>query len=126
MGCARPLRWFPPALVLAVAEKGAFMFTTRNPISRRFGIGFAVVLAVLVLFGVSLVSATGVEAPVNVVAFANAPAAITVSWGHSGEGVYWFVLEQESPYAFTQMDVGKRVWTVVSLQPRTTYRYRVC
>lgn len=84
------------------------------------------VLAPLLLFGARPAATDGVEAPVNVVAFANAPAAITVAWTHSGDGVYYFVLEQQSPFAFTQMDAAKRAWTVVSLQPSTTYSYRVC
>ena len=38
------------------------------------------------------------EQPSNLVAFANAPGMITLTWDHSGDDVYWFVIEQESPF----------------------------
>lgn len=66
------------------------------------------------------------EQPFGVVAFANAPGLITVTWNHSGDDVYWFVIEQEAPYTFWVADIGKRVWSVTGLDPNHTYRYRVC
>lgn len=86
----------------------------------------ALLLAPMLLFGASSAAAYGDEAPSNVVAFANSPKWATVSWAHTGDGVYWFVLEQESPYQFRQVEAGRRAWTVTDLQPATTYRYRVC
>jgi hypothetical protein len=65
------------------------------------------------------------EQPI-VVAYPNAPGWITLTWNHSGEGVYWFVVEQESPYTFWLPDRDKRIWTVMGLEPNHTYRYRVC
>jgi hypothetical protein len=66
------------------------------------------------------------EQPSNVSAFANAPGMITLTWEHGGEDVYWFVVEQESPYTFWPADRDKRGWSVLGLQPNHTYRYRVC
>ena len=66
------------------------------------------------------------ERPQIVHAFANAPGAITVNWSHSGSGVYWFVVEQESPSALGTVGPDYRTLTVTSLQPSRTYRYRVC
>ncbi|MEU8260354.1 AbfB domain-containing protein [Micromonospora sp. NPDC048999] len=68
----------------------------------------------------------GTERPVNVEAFPNAPGAITITWNHSGEGVYWFVVEQQSPPAYWTPDRDKRTWTITGLTPSTTYNYRVC
>ncbi len=66
------------------------------------------------------------EAPSSVSAFPNAPGMITVSWAHTGEGVHWYVIEQEDPYTFWAADLGKRVWSVTGLSPSHTYRYRIC
>lgn len=66
------------------------------------------------------------EAPSGVGAFANAPGMITVSWAHTGEGVHWYVIEQEDPFTFWAADIGKRVWSVSGLTPSRTYRYRIC
>jgi hypothetical protein len=68
----------------------------------------------------------GSEQPFNIVAFPNAPGMITLTWNHSGEGVYWFVVEQESPYTYWLPDRDKRIWSVLGLEPNHTYRYRVC
>ena len=68
----------------------------------------------------------GNEQPFNVVAFPNAPGMITLTWDHSGEDVYWFVVEQETPYTYWLPDRDKRIWSVLGLEPDHTYRYRVC
>jgi hypothetical protein len=68
----------------------------------------------------------GHEQPTNVTAFPNAPGMITVHWSHSGQGVYWFVLEQESPSTFWVAGPDTRVWSVTGLEPNHTYRYRIC
>jgi hypothetical protein len=73
-----------------------------------------------------LVINMGQEQPINIVAFPNSPGMITLTWNHSGEDVYWFVVEQESPYTFWLPDAGKRIWSVLGLEPNHTYRYRVC
>ena len=86
----------------------------------------AVVLGCLLLLGSAPVAADEDEKPDNVVAFPNSPGMITLTWTHSGEDVYWFVLEQESPAAVAQVDRDKRVWSVPDLEPSRTYRYRVC
>jgi alpha-L-arabinofuranosidase B-like protein len=70
-------------------------------------------------------AAYGSEAP-SLGAFANAPSWVTLSWSHSGSGVYYFVIEQESPYGVTYADADKRAWTVTGLSANTTYRYHVC
>jgi hypothetical protein len=44
------------------------------------------------------------EHPANVVTFANTPGMITLTWDRSGDDVYWFVVEQESPYTFWPAD----------------------
>ena len=80
----------------------------------------------LLLVGHRTVAADDDEKPDNVVAFPNSPGMITLTWTHSGDDVYWFVLEQESPAAGTQVDRDKRVWSVPNLEPSRTYRYRVC
>ena len=64
--------------------------------------------------------------PSSVVSFPNAPGMVTVTWTHSGEDAFWFVIELESPGAFWIADAGKRVWSVTGLQASTTYRFRVC
>ena len=51
---------------------------------------------------------------------------VTITWDHSGDGVFWFVVESESPGAFTIADRDKRIWSVTGLQPAHTYRFRVC
>lgn len=68
----------------------------------------------------------GDEKPINVFAFPNSPGMITLVWEHSGEDVYHFVVEQESPYAYWFPDRDKRGWTVLGLEPNRTYRYHVC
>ncbi|MEG3789406.1 AbfB domain-containing protein [Lysobacter sp. CCNWLW3] len=98
-----------------------------RPFHRRLGAYLATLfLAPLLLLGATPAVAYGDEAPSNVVAFANSPRWATISWAHSGNDIYWFVLEQESPYQFRQVDADKRAWTVPELQPATTYRFRVC
>lgn len=83
------------------------------------------ILAGLLLFA-GTAAADGPEGPSNVVAFANAPGAITIAWDHPGDGVYWFVIEQESPFGVVTPDRDKRAWTVLGLEPNRTYRYLVC
>ena len=59
--------------------------------------------------------------------FANAPGAVTITWSHPlDDDVSGFVVEQERPNVFWDTDRDKRAWTIVNLQPSTTYRYRVC
>jgi hypothetical protein len=86
--------------------------------------------AILLLSMVASVNRTAVadggEQPLNVVAFPNAPGLITLTWSHSGDDVYWFVVEQESPYVFWQVNHDTSAWSVTGLTPSTTYRYRVC
>lgn len=110
-----------------VAHRCKDRLAVNHSFRRRLRTALAgIFLAPLLLLGAHPAAADGVEAPSNVFAIANSPKWITVSWAHTGEGVYGFVLEQESPYQFREMDAGKRVWTVPELQPSTTYRYRVC
>jgi hypothetical protein len=92
---------------------------------RRAAMALAALGCVLLL-GASPVAADEDEKPTNVVAFPNSPGMITLTWTHSGEDVFWFVLEQEAPAAVLQVDRDKRAWTVPSLEPSRTYRYRVC
>ena len=66
------------------------------------------------------------EAPSSVGSFPNAPGMVTITWEHSGEDVFWFVVELESPATFWLPDRDKRVWSITGLQPATTYRFRVC
>ena len=66
------------------------------------------------------------EAPSSVSSFANAPGMVTITWNHSGDNVFWFVIELESPGAFWLADRDKRVWSITGLQPSHTYRFRVC
>ena len=91
----------------------------------RWAAAVAVVVGCLLLGG-RTVAADDDEKPENVVAFPNSPGMITITWTHSGDDVYWFVLEQESPAAVTPMDRDKRGWSVPYLEPSRTYRYRVC
>src|SRR4051794_41926869 len=65
------------------------------------------------------------EAP-SVGSFPNAPGMVTITWDHGGDGVFWFVVESESPGAFMIADRDKRIWSVTGLQPAHTYRFRVC
>jgi hypothetical protein len=81
--------------------------------------------ALLLSVGASPAAADGSERPILNAAYANAPGAITLAWTHSGIDVYAFAVEEASG-AFVFADAGKRVWTVVGLQPNTTYRFRVC
>ena len=85
-----------------------------------------VVLGGLLLLGARTVAADENEKPANIVAFPNSPGMITLTWSHSGDDVYSFVLEQESPAAVLQVDQDKRTWSVPNLEPSHTYRYRVC
>jgi hypothetical protein len=105
----------------------------RTPLIHTLGrlAAVAALLLGLLLAATGAAAAEDDEAPVNVVAFANGPGLdgtqmITVTWDYLGEGVYWFVLEQESPYGYDTPDRDKRVWTVYGLEPNTTYRYRIC
>jgi alpha-L-arabinofuranosidase B-like protein/fibronectin type III domain protein len=66
------------------------------------------------------------EAPSSVAAFPNAPGMVTITWIHSGDDVFWFVVELESSGSFWIADKDKRVWTITGLQPGHTYRFRVC
>ena len=84
------------------------------------------IASLLCLAGVGAVAGDGDEEPSGVVAFPNAPGMVTVTWSHTGEDVYSFVLEQEAPYAFTTPDRDKRAWSVPNLEAGRTYRYRVC
>jgi hypothetical protein len=93
-----------------------------------------IALAALALAGLMLssfaahvqpVAAVGNEQPVIVSAYANAPGAITIAWDHSGDGVYWFNVEEQSA-GFLQADLDKRIFTVLKLQPSHTYHFRVC
>ena len=93
--------------------------------SRLAAVGF-ILMVLLLLIGAGTAAAAEDEEPSNVIAYPNAPGWITVTWQHSGDDVYGFVLEQESPFAFQQMDAGKRTWTVPGLEANRTYRYRVC
>lgn len=92
----------------------------------RLAAAVAILIGPLLILGAGGAAAEEDEAPYNVIAFANAPGMITIVWEHSGDGVYWFVLEQESPYGFVEMDADKRIWSVPNLQPNRTYSYRVC
>lgn len=65
----------------------------RQNTSRMFLVGLT-----LCAFGSMTESVKGQEAP-RVLAQANSPGWITVSWEHTGEDVYYFVIErQNSPY----------------------------
>jgi hypothetical protein len=83
-------------------------------------------LAVFLALSARGTAASGDEVPSNVNAFANAPGWITVTWEHSGEDIYGFVLEQESPFSYVQLDGDKRIFTVAGLEANRTYRYRLC
>jgi Alpha-L-arabinofuranosidase B (ABFB) domain len=65
------------------------------------------------------------EAP-SVGSFPNAPGMVTITWDHSGDDVFWFHVELESPWSFWFADRDKRGWSVSGLQPAHTYRFRVC
>jgi hypothetical protein len=93
---------------------------------RGHGAVRVVALGYLLLLAVSPAAADENEKPENVIAFPNSPGMITLTWTHSGEDVFWFVLEQESPPAVLQVDQDKRAWTVPNLEPGRTYRFRVC
>ena len=93
---------------------------------RGHGAVRVVALGYLLLLAVSAAAADENEKPENVIAFPNSPGMITLTWTHSGEDVFWFVLEQESPPAVLQVDQDKRAWTVPNLEPGRTYRFRVC
>jgi hypothetical protein len=93
---------------------------------RRRGAVVLVALGGLLLLAASPVAAEEDEKPTNVVAFPNSPGMITLTWSHSGEDVFWFILEQEAPAAVLQVDQDKRTWSVPNLEPSRTYRYRVC
>jgi hypothetical protein len=83
-------------------------------------------LGCLLQLAASPVAADENEKPTNVVAFPNAPGMIAITWTHSGQDVFWFVLEQEAPAAVLQVDQDKRTWSVPNLEPGRAYRYRVC
>jgi hypothetical protein len=89
---------------------------------------FAALLAAMAAMGgLLLVHAdrAAADAP-EAYAFPNSPGAITVQWAHDGEGVWWYVIEQEDPFAFTTAGNSQNAWTVTGLRAGTTYRYRVC
>jgi hypothetical protein len=83
-------------------------------------------LSTLPWLRISTASAVGTEKPVNVVAFANAPGMITITWDHSGEGVFFFVVEQKEPFPPALPDRDKRIWSISGLQPNHTYFFHVC
>jgi hypothetical protein len=83
-------------------------------------------VAELITFGTGTAAADGDKKPTIIRAFPNAPGMITLEWVHSGDDVFWFVVEQEAPFAFWTLDRDKRIWSVAGLEPNTTYRYRVC
>jgi hypothetical protein len=88
----------------------------------------ALVLAVLLLAGAHLAAhhaAAQTESPIIINAFPNAPGWATLEWRHTGDGVFWFVIEHEATLVATP-DRDKRIWTITHLQPSTTYRFRVC
>lgn len=93
----------------------------------RLAAAVAILVGPLLPVGAGTATADGDEKPVIISWYPNAPGMITIEWVHSGEGVYWFVVEQEEPFAFWPTPhADTRIWSVSGLQPSTTYRYRVC
>ncbi|MGH2598670.1 MAG: fibronectin type III domain-containing protein, partial [Dehalococcoidia bacterium] len=86
----------------------------------------AAVIVLLITFGAGPAAADGDEKPIIISAFPNAPGMVTLEWVHSGDDVFWFVVELETPFAYWTPDHDKRVWSVTGLEPSTTYRFRVC
>jgi hypothetical protein len=87
-----------------------------------------VFLSSLTLLGFGAVpkSVNGQEAP-YVLAQANSPGWITVSWEHTGEDVYYFTIErQDSPYPIAQSYNRTDSVTDKNLKANTVYNYRVC
>jgi hypothetical protein len=85
-----------------------------------------VVVLGLFLAGGHVATADNNEQPTNVFAFANSPGAATVTWTHSGDGVFGFDIEEKSAGLVASADIGKRIWTFANLQANTTYQFRVC
>jgi hypothetical protein len=83
-------------------------------------------LTPLPFLGVAPAGAVGTEKPVGVVAFPNAPGMVTITWNHSGEGVFFFVVEQKEPFPPALPDRDKRIWSITELQPNHTYFFHVC
>ena len=86
----------------------------------------------LLAFGTVTESVRGQEAP-QVFAQANSPGWITVSWEHTGEGVYYFVIErQDAPYTdnsvtpIAQSNNRTDSVTDKNLKANTLYKYHVC
>ena len=96
-------------------------------IIRAFLFGLA-----LLAIGSAAESAYAQEAP-RILAQANAPGWITVSWEHSGQDVYYFAIErQDAPYTdnsvFFIAKSENRTDSVTdkNLQGNTLYKYHVC
>jgi hypothetical protein len=106
--------------------------TSLNTTRSRLAVAVAILFGLLLLLGTGTAAADGDEAPINVLAVANGPGldgkqVITVYWAHSGDGVSYFIVEQESPpNSWPTPDPDKRGWIVQGLDHNTTYRYRVC
>jgi len=91
------------------------------------------------LFSLTLLAFASVTKPVNgqeaprILVQANAPGWVTVSWEHTGQDVYYFVIErQDSPYTdnsvFVIAQSQNRTDSVTdkNLQANTLYKYHVC
>ncbi len=86
----------------------------------------------LLMFAAVPESVMGQEAP-HMIAQANAPGWITVSWEHTGQDVYYFVIErQNSPYTDSSVFlIGESYNRTDSLTDKylnadTLYKYHVC
>lgn len=86
----------------------------------------------LLAFGSMTKSANGQEAP-GIITQANAPGWITVSWEHTGQDVYYFLIQrQDVPYTdnsivnLAQSYNRTDSLTDKNLKANTVYNYRVC
>src|SRR5438105_15637957 len=87
---------------------------------------------VLLAFGAVTESVNGQEPPRTLVQ-ANSPGWITVSWEHTGEDVYYFVIErQDAPYTDNSVFLIARSEnrtdsvTDKNLMADTLYKYHAC
>lgn len=89
---------------------------------------FAALLALLMAIGAS--PAAALEPPTllpSVPAIGSTPNSITLRWEHFEQGVHGYTVEREEPYRiWNNVNAAQRDLLDVSLQPDTTYRYKIC
>jgi hypothetical protein len=99
----------------------------------RHKIIFAFLFSLILLAFASVTKPVNGQEPPRTLVQVNSPGWVTVSWEHTGEGVYWFeVHRQDPPYTENSyVPVAKsenRTDSVTdkNLKANTVYKYRVC